>query len=69
MKHLSPLKTIKLFCVDCGGGNRKEARDCFISDCLLFPFRLGKNPYSKKRKGNPHANFGRKTPILNSEVK
>jgi hypothetical protein len=51
-KKVSPLKAIKLKCkVDCCNNDRKSWTDCEITDCWLYPFRFGKNPFSK-RKGN-----------------
>jgi hypothetical protein len=46
---MTPLKAIRLHCLDCSGGNRVEVRSCPIADCPLFAFRLGKNP-SRARK-------------------
>jgi len=43
-KPLSPVKAIKKFCYDCTGGSIKERKLCEITDCPLYPFRLGKNP-------------------------
>jgi len=40
---LSPVKAIKKFCFECAGSviGRK---DCEITNCPLYPYRLGKNP-------------------------
>ncbi len=46
--YLPPVKAIKKFCYYCVGENAKERKNCNITDCSLYPFRLGKNP---KRKG------------------
>lgn len=45
---LTPLKAIKIWCLECSCGNYSEVRNCIIQDCCLFPYRQGKNP---KRKG------------------
>lgn len=45
--HLSPVKAIKKYCLDCSGGSKKEVRECIILDCPLYPFRMGKNPNRK----------------------
>jgi len=50
-KNLTPLRAIRAKCFDCSGGQPSEIRSCPIMDCPLYPFRLGKNPFSK-RKGN-----------------
>lgn len=46
----SPLKAIKAKCMDCSGDYINEVRGCPITDCPLYPFRLGKNPFRKKRE-------------------
>lgn len=53
----SPQKAIRDFCkYDCclvGEGNDGATeiwKDCDIADCPLNPFRMGKNPFRKKRK-------------------
>lgn len=46
----TPLKAIREKCIDCSGGSKKEVRLCWASNCPLYPFRMGKNPYRKKRK-------------------
>lgn len=48
MKRLTPLKAIRLKCLDCSAGSAHEVRGCHISDCPLHPYRFGKNP---KRAG------------------
>lgn len=59
---LTPLKAIRLNCIDCSGYSKVEVRNCVILDCPLYPFRLGTNP-NRKGKGN-------KSPISNlSRVK
>jgi hypothetical protein len=45
---VTPLKAIRLHCLDCSGGSTKEVRLCVISDCPLYPYRFGRNP---KKKG------------------
>lgn len=39
-----PLKEIRSRCLDCSAGSVKEVRDCKITDCPLYPFRLGVKP-------------------------
>lgn len=60
-RDLSPLKRIKLHCLDCLE-NKREVRNCsgklFFEDrlCFLHPYRLGHNPKRKgigNRLGNP----------------
>jgi hypothetical protein len=47
MKKLSPLKAIRLKCLDCSGDSANEVKLCPCRDCELYPFRFGKNPYRK----------------------
>ncbi len=47
-RHLSPLKSIRKHCLECSSGSSNEVKYCIITDCPLYPFRLGKNP---KRQG------------------
>ena len=53
-KAESPLKAIRLFCLECAGMDRRSAdgerpfddiRECTDPMCPLFDFRLGKNPF------------------------
>jgi len=44
MKNRSPVKAIRTKCLECSAGQIKEVRDCVITDCALYPFRMGKNP-------------------------
>lgn len=46
----SPLKAIKAKCMDCVCDDREEMVHCQVTDCALFPFRFGKNPYRDKRE-------------------
>jgi len=45
---VTPLKAIRLKCLDCSCWQPKEVRLCVHEECSLFPYRFGKNP---KRKG------------------
>jgi hypothetical protein len=38
----SPLKAIRAKCLDCSGGQVKEVRQCPITSCPLYPFRMGR---------------------------
>ncbi len=52
-KRLTPMKAIRAKCLDCCCWQINEVRLCTAEKCPLYPFRMGKNPYTKK-KGNPH---------------
>ena len=43
-KKITPLKAIREYCLDCCCGSAHEVRLCAAKDCLLYKFRLGKNP-------------------------
>lgn len=44
----SPIKAIREKCLECCCGSSQEVKLCEISDCALYPFRFGKNPYNRK---------------------
>jgi hypothetical protein len=37
-------------CLDCCCANAAEVRKCVAVDCALWPFRMGTNPFRKKRE-------------------
>ena len=41
----NPVKAIKQKCLDCSGWSRQEVELCPLTECALYPFRLGKNPF------------------------
>ena len=49
MDLTNPLKAIRAKCLDCSNDYVKEVTECPITDCPLYPFRFGKNPYRAKR--------------------
>ena len=44
----NPIKVMRTFCLDCHGGNRAEVRRCTSVGCALWPYRLGRNPFSNR---------------------
>ncbi len=48
-KRMSPLKALRLRCLDCCGGSSPEVRMCVAVSCPSWPFRMGTNPYRTKR--------------------
>lgn len=44
----SPLRAIRAFCVLCMGAQPREVAHCSAKDCVLYPFRDGKNPFQKR---------------------
>ena len=41
---MTPLKAIRLKCLDCCCGQAKEVKLCPCESCSLYLFRFGKNP-------------------------
>ena len=49
-ENTNPLRAIKLKCLDCSMFNTNEIKECPVKKCPLYPFRLGKNPFRKKKE-------------------
>jgi len=47
IKSLPPLKAIRKHCLECVGNCRDDVRTCTGTDCLLWPYRFGTNPFRK----------------------
>lgn len=45
----SPIKAIRAKCLDCSCNQINEVKLCPIENCPLYPFRLGKNPFYKRK--------------------
>ena len=45
----NPVKAIRKNCLECCGDSANEVKLCPATECPLYPFRLGKNPYRTKR--------------------
>lgn len=43
-RKLTPIKAIRLKCLDCSLGNRTEIKECPVTGCPIYPYRLGKLP-------------------------
>jgi len=41
-KPYSRYQAINYFCTECNCGNAHAKKDCKVTDCTLFPYRLGK---------------------------
>ncbi len=46
----TPIKAIKIFCIECCGGNKSYVKECTSTKCSLYDYRLGKNPNRKMRE-------------------
>lgn len=42
--HITPIKAIRLKCLDCCAGHPSEVRICTALKCPLYPYRMGKRP-------------------------
>ena len=45
---LTPMKAIRLKCLDCCCGNVVEVRECACNHCSLYPYRFGRRPEEQK---------------------
>jgi hypothetical protein len=45
----TPIKSIRLKCLDCCCGSHKEVELCHIEDCSLHPYRFGKRPTTPRK--------------------
>ena len=43
-ERLTPVKAIRAKCLDCSGQQPKEVRHCPVTNCALWPYRMGKRP-------------------------
>ena len=48
-ERMSPLKALRLRCVDCCAGSTYEVRRCTAVECPSWPFRLGRSPWREKK--------------------
>ena len=49
---MTPIKAIRLKCLDCMCGSSYEVKLCPCKDCSLYRFRLGHNPNIKRKNDN-----------------
>lgn len=45
----NPVKAIRQKCIDCSGWSATEVEKCPMTECSLYPFRFGKNPFRTPR--------------------
>ena len=46
----TPLKSIRLNCLECSNNQPSVVKDCEITNCPLWIYRLGTNPKRKRIK-------------------
>ena len=64
----NPLKAIREKCLDCCCGNAAEVRKCVAVDCALWPFRMGMNPFRKKRELSPYQKCERAARLVKTKT-
>lgn len=45
---MTPLQSIKSFCVECMGGQASLVKGCIAPNCPLYPYRTGHNTTVKR---------------------
>lgn len=58
VKDASPLKAIRAKCIDCCGGSLAKVRRCECTACSLHPYRMGRNPNLKGKRGRRSGTAG-----------
>lgn len=51
----TPLRSIRLKCLDCCCDSALEVRLCPCTDCALHVYRFGKNPHRRKKGTESHS--------------
>lgn len=46
-RDMSPLKALRLRCLDCCAGSDSEVRNCTARKCPSWPFRMGSSPWRR----------------------
>lgn len=49
---MTRIKSIRKRCLDCQPDNRNDVLNCEITDCHLWYYRMGKDPFTRQNK-NP----------------
>lgn len=44
MAKITPMKAIRLKCLDCTAGQVKEVKNCPVKNCPLYGYRMGHRP-------------------------
>ncbi len=48
MAKLTPIRAIRLKCLDCTCSQKNEVRYCEIDTCPLWPYRMGRRPKTQR---------------------
>jgi len=46
---MTPVRSIKNYCIWCMNGDKNEVKNCTSDDCPLYLYRFGKRPKTKNR--------------------
>ena len=57
IKHLNRRKAIRERCLMCSAWNVVEVRNCELTDCALYPFRLGTGKQDPKARDRAIRNY------------
>lgn len=70
--RVSPLRALRLKCLDCCNGAAREVRLCTAVGCPSWPFRMGKSPWRRaltdKERAERQARFAGKSPAAPSNA-
>ena len=50
--NLTPMRAIRMKCLECSNWQWAEIRDCNIPSCALWVYRFGKKPDQAKKRGS-----------------
>jgi len=67
-KHLTIYQAIHQHCIECAGGIR-QVKPCTNTECRLYPFRFGTNPYCKKPMQERDVETGKFIKIKNKTMR
>ncbi len=48
MSKITPMKAIRLKCLECCAGQRLEVRECVLKTCPLYGYRMGHRPKAEQ---------------------
>lgn len=60
-------KAIRLKCLDCSGFSEKEVKECPVSDCELYSFRMGVGRQDPKERNQAIKRYCREFCMLGSK--
>lgn len=63
----TPLRSIRLKCLDCCCDSALEVRLCPCTDCALYIYRFGKNPHRRRKASEGHSLAQNSVSINDSE--